>query len=493
MAAPHAGQRYVLTVSNNEGDAGDERLRYADADGRRFIQVMREVGDVKSENAIELQHATAPEVERAIAALERRLAREGGADDEVFLYISSHADEGQLHLAGTHLPMEKLSGFLARIRARVTLLILDSCHSGALTRTKGLRPLPGVHVDVEAPQIEGRVIISASGPDEAAQESDTLQGSYFTHHLVAALRGAADQSHDGRVTLEEAFRYAYVHTLESTYGTRGGLQHPSFHVDLHGQGDWVLTNPGGAPSRVVLSFPEAGSWVVVPQGDGMAGEFEKPPGVGVLALEPGRYRLRTKRGASLLEAAVLVPKSGEVSVGESDMVVRPLSAAAAKGGGTAWTLYAGADATQGLALTNSLLPGVQVRTDVGRLVAGVPGFVVSGGLGYRATTGAEPYQGEQDIDAFVGAGLRVDSGAWRWRAGVDLGAAYVRETQLPLQRPRNGTAPQARLALSVGRRVGGPFLLTGEVHGGAADVRTVAGQELSWSVGLGLGLGVDLQ
>ena len=53
---------------------------------------------------------------------------------------------------------------------------------------------------LEASGVEGRVLISASGANEYAQESDALQGSYFTHYLVTGLRGAADTSRDTRET-----------------------------------------------------------------------------------------------------------------------------------------------------------------------------------------------------------------------------------------------------------------------------------------------------
>ena len=54
---------------------------------------------------------------------------------------------------------------------------------------------------------------------EDAQESDDIKGSFFTHHLVSALRGAADEDMDGRVVLEEAYRYTYNETLRASNRT----------------------------------------------------------------------------------------------------------------------------------------------------------------------------------------------------------------------------------------------------------------------------------
>src|SRR5262249_39317613 len=145
----------------------------------------------------------------------------------------------------------------------VALLVVDSCRSGAVTRLKGLRPVAGTSVQVEAPEVSGRVVIGSSGADEYAQESEALQGSHFTHHLTAALRGAGDASGDGKVTLQEAYDYAYARTVESTFATAAGPQHPTFRVDLHGRGELVLSEPGRARGRLVLASPEPGEYLVV--------------------------------------------------------------------------------------------------------------------------------------------------------------------------------------------------------------------------------------
>ena len=48
------------------------------------------------------------------------------------------------------------------------------------------------------------------------EESDLLGGSYFSHHLASGLLGDADRSADGRVTLAEAYAYAYERTVADT-------------------------------------------------------------------------------------------------------------------------------------------------------------------------------------------------------------------------------------------------------------------------------------
>ena len=67
-----------------------------------------------------------------------------------------------------------------------------------------------------------------------------MQGSYFTHHLLGGLRGPADASGDGQVTLDEAYAWAFARTVESTFATSGGVQQPQVRVDLRGAGALVL-------------------------------------------------------------------------------------------------------------------------------------------------------------------------------------------------------------------------------------------------------------
>ena len=54
---------------------------------------------------------------------------------------------------------------------------------------------------------KGRVIITASGPNEVSAEDDQLQHGVFTYYLVEGLGGAADYDKDGLVTVDEAYRY----------------------------------------------------------------------------------------------------------------------------------------------------------------------------------------------------------------------------------------------------------------------------------------------
>jgi uncharacterized caspase-like protein len=103
------------------------------------------------------------------------------------------------------------------------ILIVDACRSGSLTRVKGGTPAPPFDVHVRGSDgSEGAAFLTSSAANEDAQESDALQGSFFTHYLVSGLLGAADSDGDRRVSLSEAYAYAYEGTLRASSRSLAG-------------------------------------------------------------------------------------------------------------------------------------------------------------------------------------------------------------------------------------------------------------------------------
>lgn len=98
----------------------------------------------------------------------------------------------------------------------------------------------------------GAVKIHASADGEVAQESDELGGAVFTHYLVTGLSGAADVDGDGRVTLAEAYAFAYHHTLYRSTRSSGAVQRPAAVFDLKEAAPVILTQPANA-SRIPRS------------------------------------------------------------------------------------------------------------------------------------------------------------------------------------------------------------------------------------------------
>lgn len=474
-------RRFTLAVGDNAGDADDEPLRFAGADAKAFVETLEEVGQVRHGDATLLLDADAASLSAALDGLRARLAGAGSAS-QLFVYVSSHADAGDLHLAGSHFSMERLNAFMKEVPAAVAVLVVDSCRSGSLTRLKGLKPLTGFSVNLELPDVHGRVVITSSGPNEYAQESDRYNGSYFTHHLLSAMRGAADLSHDGLVTLQEAYSYAYRMTVETTFATSAGTQHPSYLVDLKGQGDLVLADLNHVDGRLSLNVADAGQWIVARQDGDLVGEFEKAAGPAVFALAPGRYKLRMRDGDRYRETSVTVPWGGEASVTDADMGSAQLVAEPRKGGeGSPTTTLAFGISAQAAAVGGlPVLPGGEflVRRDLPRgVVDSWTGSVTFNTWG-TSGGGFSPLN-ENELAAQIGAGHH-----WAWRplvlrAGLEAGAALVVQGDAPGPTTHVSTVPFVGARGEGQLRLGGHWALLLSLFGGP----TVVQKEGGWEVG----------
>lgn len=428
-APPPSPHRFAILIGDDHGLPGDEPLRFAGDDARSMLSTLEEVGGVSAEDSELLLDADANQVVGALSRWERLLQAEHAPDDQLVLYVSSHAEGGVLHLAGSTLPVEALTDFLERVPVSVAVLVIDSCESGTATGLKGLKRSDQPVIGADRLEVKGRVVLSSSGPNEYAQESEALGGSFFTHHLITALRGAADVSGDGKVTLAEAYLYAYRNTLESTFGTPGGVQHPSYHFDLRGEGELVLSQPDQASSRLRVVDPTPGEWLIARARGGAVDRFEKPAGPAVFALPAGRYRMQTERDGNLLQASVDVPARGEVVLEDRQLAPAPVWATLLKGGGA--PPYSGELTFVG---GTGIVPGLHgafgAALTVDRLWARPlgPFSWTFASLGFRSARAIGPVQfRENELALTVGAGWAGRMGALGWRAGAGPGVTAVRQ------------------------------------------------------------------
>ena len=144
-------------------------------------------------------------------------------------------------------------------------------------------------------------MLASSSGTELSQESEQLRSSYFTHHLLVGLRGAGDANHDGEVSIDEAYRYAYHQTLLATAGTAVGGQHVSLEVELKGHGDVPLTFPRAATAAIELPGPLEGQVLVEDRRAGaVVAETYKARGQVVrIAVAPGDYGVLVRHGDRL--------------------------------------------------------------------------------------------------------------------------------------------------------------------------------------------------
>ncbi|XYH98599.1 caspase family protein [Sorangium sp. So ce1128] len=318
--------RLAVLVGHNRGEADEANLRYAEADAEKVRDLLLDLGGFKHENVVLMQGEDAVAVRQAIVALNQRIRALPDASRAVLVvYYSGHADAQDLHLGGTRFSIRELEQLVAGSAAAVRLLILDSCRSGALTRVKGGQRASAFAVELDERLVsEGAVVLTSSSANEDAQESELLKGSFFTHYLVSGALGAADENGDARVSLTEAYRYAYDHTLRASSRTLAGVQHPTFRYDLSGHGEVILTNvDAGDRRRGRLSFP-AGSGYLILKGDAegpVIAEVGPRDQRRVVSVREGRYFIRARGREHLLEGVVEV-QAGKVRLVLDDDLAR---------------------------------------------------------------------------------------------------------------------------------------------------------------------------
>jgi len=310
--------RFAIVVGNNRGGVDTRPLRYATEDARKMYDVLTQLGGIVPNDATLVVNQPASELWRALGLIDARIAqaKQRGERTLLFLFYSGHAKDGELRMGDSRVRLDDVRARLSAGAADIRIGVFDSCRAGALNRTKGARRAPAFAIEASGSEAaRGLVMLTSASADEDAQESDEIGGSYFSHYLVSGLRGDADRSRDRRVTLSEAYAYAYARTVADTAESAAGAQHPTFSYDLKGNADLVLTDfasrqeglyvPGEAP---------AGIYYVVDGNGFIAAEIQKPAGSDrQLALPAGRYYIR-RRLADRLRIGEIQIVSGQLSV-----------------------------------------------------------------------------------------------------------------------------------------------------------------------------------
>jgi hypothetical protein len=324
-------RRIALLVGDNDGGPGRPTLRYAHNDASAMAAVLQQLGGVQPDDALVLYDPTRAELMGTFDRIDLELEASHGEGEFVF-YYSGHSDEHGLLLGDETLEYKELKDKLDSLPARVRLGILDSCASGTLILTKGGTAVPAFMQD-ESVQVDGSAYITSSADDEVSQEAERIGGSYFTHFLASGLRGAADATGDGRVTLDEAYGYAYDETLAQTEKTQGGPQHATRAFHLTGKGELVLTDLALTSASLVLDESLAGRALIRDDEGNLVVELRKIAGRSVeLGLAEGRYTVTIVNGDDqygLVTVALATAASTRVSLDQ--LVWRPADPTVTRG------------------------------------------------------------------------------------------------------------------------------------------------------------------
>jgi hypothetical protein len=324
-AAEEPGRvRYAVVAGHNFGSHATSPLEFALKDARKMADLFKALGNVPEANLKLLLSPSAGQLREIMAAMRKTLEGRGEAErTELFFYYSGHANDSGLELGDELLPLKELRETLKQCGADVTIAIIDACYSGAIIREKGGKRVPLVDLTMTSEgEATGLAIITSSSAGERSQESNELRGSFFTHFVASAMRGDADASKDGRVTLHELYEYVYNKTRQRTYAAGTTSQHPTFDYAMTGRGEVVVSYPSTGRSRLLLPEELQGNFLLYsPRTDTVLAEVDKQKGeIRVLALPPGTIELFRRSDVSLQKTTLHIADGEEKELSTRRMV-----------------------------------------------------------------------------------------------------------------------------------------------------------------------------
>lgn len=152
-------------------------------------------------------------------------------NDVVLFYFSGHG------LQGSFLPTdfdgynnlikhEEIKNLLQVSKAKHKLVVADACHSGSLLAMRSSTSVNQIlmkYYKAFEDSTGGTALLMSSKSEEYSLEDGGLRSGIFSHFLVRGLKGEADKSENGIITIEELF--SYVHQNVRLY--TGNLQTPT--------------------------------------------------------------------------------------------------------------------------------------------------------------------------------------------------------------------------------------------------------------------------
>jgi ankyrin repeat protein len=280
-----SGNLYALVVGvSHYRDGKIPRLDLADKDAQAFGDFLKSQNKVFRETRVTYllnEKATKPAIEKYLYYT----LPKAGKDDTIILFLSGHGafdpmrpkeflflpfDSESEYMGTTSVKMTGLE-FLRGISAERVLIIADACYAGGFSQMKPKAFTPSVELFLkEARNSSGKAIITSAKEGQLSWEVPNRKNSVFTSHLLEGLKGKADRDHDGVVTLNEAYEYAYNRTKDET----GGRQHPQFEGQVVGAFPLAFVGPRVPEAELKLQLFHAAS-------SGAASEVERALGLGL--------------------------------------------------------------------------------------------------------------------------------------------------------------------------------------------------------------------
>ncbi len=352
-------ERFALLVGNNSAGGDYATLKYVENDINNFRSILNGFCGFEKGHIVTLYNGAPEDLDRLLSEIAAQTAH---LKNTMFLfYFSGHADQENLKMGTTGYSLSTLKEKLTAFPSDIRIGIFDACQSGSFTRLKG-GTLSDPFLFKDDGKSKGQVFLSSSSVSENSQEFDAFRNSIFTFHLINALRGSADVSGDSRVTLSEAYQYAFNHTISSTAGSAGGIQHPSYQFRIQGEGDIVLADLNIRSQGVLLGRDLWGAVTIFNDQSTVVADLVKEKNSTIMiALGAGIYRIVNVQGGERLEAAVTLKGTDVAALTEKDFFpVKPYA-----------TKKKGRTAAQSIVQWGVCVAGVYERNDLSSLASGL--------------------------------------------------------------------------------------------------------------------------
>lgn len=258
-AEPATLHLLAVGITNYRDGSLRRGVRFASGDAVAFREALTAAGRASTARVAEPvllrdEQASGERIRLELAAMAQRVK----PADLFVLYLAGHGvstDQGEYvflpqdllyrnseSLAAGGLGGNELRTLLARLPSTKTVVVLDTCSSGAFGLSG--RSLGEKGAIDRLSRLSGRVVLAAAGDQRMALESPDNQRGIFTGALLRALAGEADSNRDGLVGVREVADYVEREVQRITLELFKYEQTPM--SDLRGQ-NFPLSKSGGRP------------------------------------------------------------------------------------------------------------------------------------------------------------------------------------------------------------------------------------------------------
>lgn len=232
---------YVLTVAVNKYRDKDLWLNYCVPDAASIEESFKKQQSGLYQNVFVYSLKDAEVTKEGLEQKFKEFSSIVTADDVFVFFVSGHGtayDDGDYYFIPvnfrytnkTDIPLKAISKSdltknLSLIKAGKTLMMLDTCNSGAFFADSNKRGMGDKGIFERLSRATGHAILAAASDSQSAMEGYNGHG-VFTYVLLDGLAGKADSDGDGFVTLTELSNYVENQVPELSYEKWGYEQVP---------------------------------------------------------------------------------------------------------------------------------------------------------------------------------------------------------------------------------------------------------------------------